>query len=62
MNNDLIYIYNLKQAKWMIENLKGKYIYRIGTGAKGDILITFISNEFTLKALKQWKLENPNIL
>lgn len=58
MNTELIYIYNPDQAIQMIKQLNGKYIYKIGKGNRGDILITFIKNDITLKTLKQWQLNN----
>lgn len=61
MNNDeLLYIYNPQQAEYMIRKLKGKYLYRIGKGGQGDILITFIKSNDSIQVMNIWKAENPN--
>lgn len=56
---DLIYIYDLKQAVWMANN--GAEIYRIGKGAKGDVLITFEKTNLTLQLMKYWQ-EHDNLV
>jgi hypothetical protein len=58
--NELLYIYNPQQAEYMIRELKGKHLHRIGKGGKGDILITFIKNNDSIQVMNKWKAENPN--
>lgn len=59
-DNELLYIYNPQQAEYMIKELKGQYLYRIGKGGRGDILITFIKSNDVIQAMNIWKAENPN--
>lgn len=50
---NLLYIYDLNQATWMANN--GAKIYRIGKGARGDVLITFEKTGLVLQLLKYWQ-------
>ena len=51
---NLIYIYNMVQAKFIIKETKGQYIYKIGLGNKGDICISFYNNDSVVNAIKKW--------
>lgn len=62
MNNDiknindrceLIYIYNLKQARVMANN--GARIFRFGLGNQGDICVTFEKTVHNLQVFRDWQ-------
>ena len=54
MKKELIYIYNMNQAKFILKETQAKYLYKIGFGNKGDILITFIKNKNIIEAINKW--------
>ena len=55
---NLIYIYNMIQAKFIIKETKGQYIYKIGLGNKGDICISFYNNDSVVNAIRKWNNNN----
>ena len=53
MNKDYIYIYNIFQSNFLIQN--GCQIVETGYGKKGDVYWKFLKNERTTDTLTRWK-------
>lgn len=58
MNKDTIYIYNIFQANFMIQN--GCEVIETGYGKKKDVYWRFMRNERTDDALGRWKERKVN--
>ncbi len=52
MNQEYLYIYNLEQAKFFINN--GLKVTHIGKGTRGDIFIKFVRDEECEKVFNMW--------
>lgn len=54
MKENLIFIYDIFQAEFMIKYIKSDGFYRIGKGSKGDICISFTNTEKVKIAMDKW--------
>jgi hypothetical protein len=53
--SELCFIYDMNQAQYMIEQLRGEFIYKIGVGYYGDPCISFIKNDLVLRIMYSWE-------
>jgi glycosylphosphatidylinositol transamidase (GPIT) subunit GPI8 len=54
--NELFFTYDMNQARWMIRKLKGSFVYKIGSGGKGDPCVSFVRNEKVEKVIDEWEV------
>ena len=54
MNKNLIYIYNMLQAEFIIKEIQSDGLYRIGKETKGDILVSFFNTQKVRQAINKW--------
>ena len=54
MNKNLIYIYNMLQAEFILKEIQSDGLYRIGKGTKGDVLVTFFNTQKVIKDMNKW--------
>lgn len=54
MNKNLIYIYNMLQAEFILKEIQSDGLYRIGKGTKGDILVSFFNTQKVRQAINKW--------
>ena len=52
--DDLIKIYNMPQAEFIIRYTKGEGLNRIGKAKKGDVIVSFFDTQIVRQAMKEW--------
>ena len=52
--SDLIKIYNMPQAEFIIKYTKGEGLNRIGKAKKGDVIVSFFDVQIVRQAMKAW--------
>lgn len=58
MKERLIFIYNPFQAKFMIQEIGGKDLYKIGKALKGDVCVSFYKTKEVEGAIDKWCNKN----
>lgn len=53
--DNLIKIYNMPQAEFIIKYTKGEGLNRIGKAKKGDVIVSFFDVQIVRQAMKEWK-------
>ena len=53
--DNLIRIYNMPQAEFIIRYTKGEGLNRIGKAKKGDVIVSFFDVQIVRQAMKEWK-------
>ena len=53
--DNLIRIYNMPQAEFIIKYTKGEGLNRIGIAKKGDVIVSFFDVPIVREAMKEWK-------
>lgn len=53
--DNLIRIYNMPQAEFIIKYTKGEGLNRIGIAKKGDVIVSFFDIAIVREAMKEWK-------
>ena len=56
MKKNLIYIYNMLQAEFILKEIQADGLYRIGKGSKGDVLVSFYNTEKVRQAINKWDI------
>lgn len=54
MIENLIYIYNMKQAEFILHEISTDGLYRIGKATKGDICVSFFDTTKVKNAIDKW--------
>jgi len=52
--DNLIYIYDIFQAEFMIKEIQADGFYRIGKGTQGDICVSFFDTKKVTQAMDKW--------
>lgn len=56
--DDLIRIYNMPQAEFMLRYTKAEGLNRIGKAKKGDVIVSFFPFPIVIEALEKWNNRN----
>lgn len=50
----LIFIYNMEQAKFMLQETNAEDLFRISKASEGDVCVSFFNTYKTKNAMKKW--------
>lgn len=53
--DNLIKIYNMPQAEFIIKYTKGEGLNRIGKAKKGDVIVSFFDVQIVRDAMEVWR-------
>lgn len=58
MKENLIYIYNMPQAEFILKEIQADGLYRIGKASKGDCCVSFFDTQKVKYAIDKWDKRN----